>query len=351
MNKTIAKLPRTPLALACLALAACAGVLGLTRSGPQAFPHRKHTVAGVTCTRCHTGLESAPRALHIPDDAACMTCHTKPHDQRSCLGCHAAPNALAALAEAREHLVFDHQRHAAPTRGNCARCHVGIAEGDDHMRPTMATCFRCHDNARDARRCETCHRGLESTGTLPQSHLAHDGDWLREHGTRAASSGDVCQACHREQFCAECHGKTVPALPATRRFADPFSASVHRAGFSARHALEARAEPGACTTCHSSDRCASCHVSRGVAGDGRRSPHGTGWVGPGAADNEHGRQARRDPAACAGCHDGAGQSLCVGCHKVGGVGGSPHPAGWSSQIPLTGMPCRMCHPIGSRATP
>ena len=46
--------------------------------------------------------------------------------------------------------------------------------------------------------------------------------------------------------------------------------------------------------------------------------------------------------------DGAGQSLCVGCHKVGGVGGNPHPTGWSSKLPLAAMPCRMCHPIGSR---
>ena len=71
-------------------------------------------------------------------------------------------------------------------------------------------------------------------------------------------------------------------------------------------------------------------------------------VGPTPADNAHVREARRDPTACASCHDGAGQSLCVGCHQVGGVGGSPHPPGWSSRVPLSAMPCRLCHPIGSR---
>jgi hypothetical protein len=40
--------------------------------------------------------------------------------------------------------------------------------------------------------------------------------------------------------------------------------------------------------------------------------------------------------------------LCVQCHKVGGVGGNPHPAGWSSKLSLDAMPCRMCHPLGSR---
>lgn len=334
--------------VACAALAACAGLLGLTKTGAQAFPHRAHAIAGITCTACHVDMAAAPASLHLPADAKCIMCHMKPHNPRPCLGCHAAPNAIAELVEARAHLVFDHTPHMPVTRGDCMRCHGGIAEGDEHPRPPMATCFRCHDADRSARTCSTCHRDLDGSKLLPQSHLAHDGDWLREHGTRGASSGQLCQACHREQFCAECHGKTVAVLPATSHFADPFTPSVHRAGFVARHALEARADPGACSTCHSPDRCASCHMSRGIAGNGRRSPHPAGWVGLGAADNRHGREARRDPASCASCHDGAGQALCVSCHKSGGIGGSPHPAGWSSRVPLTAMPCRLCHPIGSR---
>jgi hypothetical protein len=343
---------RRALVIACLAITACAGILGLSGSGPRPFPHRAHATAGVTCTRCHRDVSApmAGSALHIPDDATCVTCHAKPHDARPCLTCHTAPGAFAELAEARDHLRFDHARHAATTHGDCMRCHTGIAEGDDHLRPAMATCFRCHDHdaERDARRCDACHRDLEDARLLPRSHLAHDGDWLHAHGTRAASSGDLCQACHREAFCADCHARTAPAVPATRRFADPFTPSVHRAGFVARHALEASAQPGACTTCHAPERCLACHTTRGVAGADRRSPHPAGWVGPAASDNEHGRQARRDPATCAGCHDGAGQSLCVGCHKVGGVGGSPHPPGWSSKLPLSALPCRLCHPIGSR---
>lgn len=335
-------------AVGCLAIVACAGVLGLRRDGAQPFPHRKHAIAGVPCTRCHPDVDAGGTALHLPDDASCTTCHARPHDTRPCLGCHAAPAAIAELVEARDHLVFDHARHRGASRGNCVRCHTGIADGDDHLRPAMATCYGCHahDAARDARQCSSCHKDLDDATTLPRSHLVHDGDWAREHGVRAASSGDLCQTCHREQFCASCHGRSVAALPSTLRFADPFAASVHRAGFAARHGLEARAAPGACTTCHTPDRCAGCHRDRGIAGAGRRSPHPPGWVGP--VDNQHGREARRDPVACASCHDGAGQMLCVGCHKVGGVGGDPHPPGWSSRVAITAMPCRLCHPIGSR---
>jgi len=326
--------------LVIVALAACAGVLGLGPGEPQPFPHRRHALAGVTCTRCHDA--AAPR---VPDTASCTTCHAKPHDARPCLTCHAAAGALDELAQARDHLRFDHRQHAGATRDNCMRCHVGVAEGDRAMRPPMATCFRCHDST--TRTCDKCHRDLEDAQLLPQTHLAHDGDWLHAHGARAASSADACQSCHRERFCASCHGVTAGVLPATVQFSDPFAPSVHRAGFAARHALEARAEPGACATCHTPDRCVGCHQSRGVAGDNRRSPHPANWVGLVAGDDAHGRAARRDPAACAACHDGAGQALCVRCHAVGGVGGNPHPSGWSSRLPRSAMPCRLCHPLGT----
>jgi len=331
-------------------LVACAGVLGLSRPGQGAFPHRRHVIAGVSCTRCHAAVGDGSPALHLPDDATCTSCHKKPHDPRPCLTCHVAPGALAALTEAKDHLNFDHRRHEDATRGNCMRCHTGIADGDDHLRPVMANCFGCHasDARRDARACSACHKNLAEEGSLPASHLAHDGDWLREHGTRAASSGDVCASCHQASFCASCHGVTVPALPATRRFADPFAASVHRAGFAARHSLEARSAPGACTTCHAPARCIACHTERGIAESVRGSPHPVGWVGITASSNLHGREARRDPASCAGCHGGAGERLCVTCHAVGGVGGNPHPPGWSSSRPLSALPCRLCHPAGTR---
>jgi len=331
-------------------LAACAGILGLTGSAPQAFPHRKHALIGIPCTQCHVGLGTDKGALHLPTAASCLECHAKPHDTHPCLACHAAPGAIEELADTRAHLLFDHKQHMPATKGDCVRCHVGISEGDTHLLPPMATCFRCHDHdaARDARTCDACHRGLDNTTMLPQSHLAHDGDWMREHGTKAASSGDSCQSCHRESFCAECHAKTAVVIPATAHFENPFTPSVHRAGFESRHALEARSDPGACTTCHQPERCIACHTANGVAGTNQRSPHPSGWVGLSVNDNAHGRAARRDPASCASCHDGAGQTLCVSCHKVGGVGGSPHPAGWSSRVPLAALPCRLCHTIGSR---
>lgn len=342
---------RTALLIACVALAACAGILGLRdRKRDATFPHRPHAIAGVTCTKCHPGISQPGPELHLPTDATCTTsgCHTKPHDTRPCGGCHGSTTAVGELMAARNNLVFDHGAHVATTRGNCMRCHDAIANGAGPMRPPMATCFRCHDDLEKARRCDGCHKDLVEEGTLPASHLAHDGDWIREHGTRASSSGELCETCHKQSFCADCHGATAPTLPAERRFADPFRSNIHRAGFAGRHALEARSDPGACQTCHAPVRCLSCHVAKGVADPASGNPHPAGWVGLATADNLHGREARRDPASCAGCHGGAGESLCVKCHAVGGIGGSPHPPGWSSRQPMSAMPCRLCHPVGAR---
>jgi hypothetical protein len=54
--------------------------------------------------------------------------------------------------------------------------------------------------------------------------------------------------------------------------------------------------------------------------------------------------ARIDPASCASCHGGAGEQLCVSCHKVGGVGGNIHGPGFASNKSKTrDVPCRQCH--------
>ncbi len=336
-----------------LGLMACAGVLGLRRPGDaRVFPHRAHVVAGVSCVTCHAGIAEAgdDGPLHLPDDASCATCHLKPHDPRPCLGCHTDALAAGGAADARAHLRFEHARHQAVTKGNCMRCHQAVAEGDTRLRPPMAACWSCHehDRARDVRDCQACHLDLAEEGTAPASHLVHEGDFVNNHGVKAASSSDTCASCHAERFCASCHGVTAAAVPARLSPGNPMRASVHRAGFRGRHADEAKVAPGACASCHQPERCEDCHRAEGVTGAGAATPHPPGWVGLTAGENRHGRAARRDPAACASCHGGAGEALCVGCHREGGVGGSPHPPGWSSRLPLAALPCRLCHTSGAR---
>jgi hypothetical protein len=334
-------------------LAACAAVLGLRREPPShPFEHRAHVLRGINCVECHEGVAAAGETgpLHFPSDSVCRRCHEKPHDERSCSGCHGETYVRDAVELARGQLRFDHRRHMRTANGECVRCHVEVTETrPDAVLPKMATCFGCHEH-RDQwtlRDCDGCHVDLRDEGTLPDDHLVHEGDWVREHGTRAASAPDLCASCHSERQCASCHGEgTVPALPARLAFDDVRLSGLHRAGFVARHADEARADPGICTTCHTESSCIDCHTRRGVApGPTTASPHPPGWLTTNGGD--HGMQARIDPASCAGCHGGAGEQLCVGCHRVGGPGGNPHGAGFSSRKDEHhDLPCRLCHGVG-----
>ncbi len=334
-------------------LAACAGVLGIRREPPShPFEHRAHVLKGINCVECHEGVAAAGEVgpLHFPSDSVCRRCHEKPHDERSCSGCHGEMYVRDAVELARGQLRFDHRRHMRAANGDCVRCHMEVTETrPDAVLPKMATCFGCHEH-RDQwtlRDCDGCHVDLRDDGTLPDDHVVHEGDWVREHGTRAASAPDLCTSCHSERECASCHGEgTVPALPARLAFDDVRLSGLHRAGFVARHSDEARADPGICTTCHTESSCIDCHTRQGVApGPTTASPHPPGWLTTNGGD--HGMQARIDPASCAGCHGGAGEQLCVGCHRVGGPGGNPHGAGFSSRKDEHhDVPCRLCHGVG-----
>jgi hypothetical protein len=333
-----------------VALVACARLLGLAvPGGPRVFAHRAHVLEGISCLRCHAGVDRAGDVgpPHLPDTAICLDCHEAPHDSRPCATCHGLPGARQSAQDARHHLRFEHRAHMARAKGNCVKCHVDIARDAVTLRPAMPVCFGCHahEDAFHARDCAACHVDLRAENTTPQSHVVHDDAFVREHGMRAAGALDLCATCHGERFCASCHAATAVVTPDRIRFYDPLGPGVHRAGFRARHADEARVQPGLCTTCHSEDACADCHAGAGVAAAdvNALSPHPPGWLGLPGQRNDHGRAAWLEPATCASCHGGAGEALCIGCHQSGGIGGNPHAPGWSSTLGKDQLPCRLCH--------
>jgi hypothetical protein len=305
---------------------------------------------GIECARCHAGVSSSDNLAHqlyLPTTETCRSCHQKPHDERTCTDCHGLPGTRAALTEAHDTLRFDHKSHMPRVKGNCMRCHLDIESGSDTIRPRMATCASCHEHGEQlvTNKCEPCHVNIRDEGKKPEDHLIHAGNFLREHGLRAAADRASCATCHAERFCTSCHGVTVPGLPERLNFDDPRGAGIHRAGFKSRHVEEAKADPGMCTTCHAPKVCQDCHDKEKLTPTAKaRSPHPRGWLGLPGQSNDHGRAAWREPEVCAACHSGSGEMLCVGCHKVGGIGGNPHNATFNSKKrPKTDRPCRLCH--------
>jgi hypothetical protein len=282
-----------------------------------------------------------------------VKCHEKPHDPRACDSCHGLPYTRASAERAREVLTFSHADHMAKTKADCVRCHSDAGSGASIMRPKMATCLSCHQHDKEmgAQDCDGCHVDLKNEGTMPEDHLVHDAMFAKDHAAVAQTSGELCKSCHTETFCVTCHaGERMPVTPDKLAFDVPKMGGLHRAGFLARHADEARNAPGLCTSCHAPESCQTCHERQDLSASGTlqpRNPHPSGWVGPPGSRNDHGPATWRDPAACEACHGGAGEKLCIGCHQVGAAGGNPHPPGRMPVGSKAVQPCVRCH-VGGR---
>jgi hypothetical protein len=340
------------LTLACATLA--------TRLGPELtdrlkIPHGKHGEAGVACDACHEKVASSPSLAVslIPAMDKCGECH-EVGDDKTCGMCHTHPDSPEARARPNRHLNFPHDKHLANAeiKGECARCHTALPEPAkpvDVVGPSMAVCTACHNHEADydEGRCSKCHQDLGRFQLRPVADFSHRGDFLKEHPL-AARSTVACAQCHDQTFCTDCHAKTVAAR-AEVKFPERIGRLfIHRNDFVSRHTVEARADQARCQRCHGVSYCQSCHASQGLSsqGDTTRNPHppGFGAAGP----TSHGPAARRDIVSCAACHDQGAASICVDCHKVGGVGGNPHPTGWTTrhnadELKRNSM-CLACHP-------
>jgi hypothetical protein len=245
-----------------------------------------------------------------------------------------------------------HAEHLERTKDDCKTCHTSFPEPlrTPAMKPQMAACLSCHEHRSDydQGKCAKCHLDLTRYPLAPIADFSHAGNYVRTHMDDARSGADRCATCHEQSFCADCHARTVPMkieLKLPERVDADF---IHRGDYIGRHVADAQAEPATCRRCHGSSFCDSCHRAQNLTpfGANPRDPHPPGWVLPGSAQF-HGTAARRDITSCAGCHDQGARSICVDCHKVGGVGGNPHPAGWTDRHPResiarNGM-CLACH--------
>ena len=342
------------LALVAMIAGACARGL-LTR-----FPHRLHLASlecggpgqpeCLSCTSCHAD-ETAAGHWTAPAPKNCASCHSK--DTHVFARSTRPPEA--PLPDGKR-IVFEHERHLSQPelKGQCVKCHAGAVglEGGAPLFPPMATCTGCHHHREqfETNVCTTCHRAADLRALEPKSFLAHDAAWPRRHGASAKANPDQCSLCHSQTSCDSCHDSSKALGPATRNPDALERTLVHRFDFLSRHALEARSQPGQCVTCHVATECDACHATRGVSGSIRdgASPHPPLWAsGLGRESNTHANAARRDITSCAACHDQGPSTNCVRCHKVGALGGSPHPTGWRSPEPTTSAQCAVCHGGGA----
>jgi hypothetical protein len=345
--------PRLAPTLLLVAVVVSAGIFAACRSRSDVkFPHAAH-LAGLDC-----GGPAQPECL------TCNTCHTpssedrvgKLPDRTQCDGCHEGDaTMLAAVLTNEPHrpygtIAFDHDRHLAmsPIGGQCVPCHSGVVKAGARAVPPMSQCFTCHEHQEQWNQgeCAPCHAASDLDRILPQSFLRHEGNFAKDHGQLSASDQRLCQACHTQAECNDCHDVTQQFAVERRKPASIERSFVHRGDFMVRHAIEAQSQPSACVRCHEPATCDACHTLRGVSGNvlGAANPHPPGWVGTDTQSSSfHAREARRDILSCAGCHEQGAATNCIRCHKVGAYGGNPHPEGWKSSRAESSEMCRYCH--------
>lgn len=328
-----------------------------TRGLLMRFPHHQHLAElecggpgqkkCLSCASCHTSDEAQRGAWHPPRVESCKSCH----DDSAEVFARSLRPALATQPAGKA-VTFKHDPHLdkPSIKGQCVTCHSGAVavEGTDPLFPPMSKCLSCHEHREQFDRgiCTNCHQPNDLRQLVPASFLRHDGAWTKRHGQEARAKPQACETCHAQTACDSCHDATRPTSPAQRNPEAIERELVHRFDWLSRHSLEADSQPGSCVTCHAKTECDACHVTRGVSPSraGAEGPHPAQWAsGQGAARNSHGLAARRNIGSCAACHDQGAQSNCVRCHKVGGSGGTPHPAGWRSTAPLTSAECSACH--------
>jgi hypothetical protein len=244
--------------------------------------------------------------------------------------------------------------HTAAGQESCANCHaVSTATELPIATPGHATCLGCHEHEQQYAMadCDTCHQSFQEMPLEAIAEFDHTGNWLARHGQMAHSAGSACVQCHQETQCDDCHTAVPSAAPA-RLFPEQTDRELlHRGDFLASHPIEARTQPEMCVRCHSSQSCEDCHAVSGVTelSIDPLQVHPAGWMEPASVDF-HGPQARLQTVACASCHDQGAESNCVDCHAVGGLGGNPHPSGWTDRFAIDeagdNAMCQICHSPG-----
>jgi Cytochrome c7 and related cytochrome c len=318
-------------------------------------PHERHKKGDVECLACHESIfdSESLTTVDLPKEAKCFECHKEEKANKQCDFCHTQPATPATHAVKPRHLLMSHKQHLdmKELSENCVACHTTLPEPGKRVEaPPMEACLKCHEHQEqfDQGRCDVCHQDLGLFALRPISSFAHQGDFLKGHAQLARSRPASCATCHDQSYCTDCHAKTVSASIEVRFPEAVDRLSVHRGNFLGRHSIEQRADPVLCARCHSVSYCTDCHTRTGLTpvGSPGLSPHGSG-INDKASPEFHGTQARRDILSCAACHDQGAQSNCVSCHRVGGIGGNPHPTSWlarhhNEEISQNAM-CLTCH--------
>jgi hypothetical protein len=216
------------------------------------FSHKKHVKdAGLECLNCHAAAteNNGGGKINHPKMEACKQCHEDAMTGNNCGMCHVSGQSKKPFAVELHHKNFSHQAHLK-RNVQCAFCHKDVDKTDyatEKNLPSMGVCFSCHNDKTAPRHCRICHEDPSLKRTPSHDVAGFEG---RRHGLDARFEKLLCEKCHEESSCDQCHRGH------DRR-------KVHPPDIQWTHGFEAKKGDKNCTYCHESERfCARCHEGR-----------------------------------------------------------------------------------------
>jgi hypothetical protein len=266
-------------------------VLGARQEAP--FVHEEHAGLFPVCTGCHQGVETGDPTTEYPAPDQCSGCHD---------GVEFEQVTWTGPTERTSNVVFDHVEHvsellaAGDSAATCESCHsdLGVARMAVDGGAQLATCWGCHAHERD-------------------DHYA-------------SMPADACASCHVPLAESGFGLDRLENLPTPEDH-------EHAAFLIEGHAEDVRSDDVRCSTCHTSDRCAACHVDASLdeivaipgAPEGMEQPVWSSEYPTPATHETIAFEANHEPdggnpAECATCHT---SDDCLSCH----IEPAPHPVG------------------------
>ena len=288
--RTVARTMVRPVAVGLIGLGSVCAPLGAQAQDADLvpFPHEEHEGLFPLCTGCHAGAERAGVGLY-PSQDLCQQCHD---------GVREEPVPWSGPSPRATHVRFQHIEHVrqvadTPSTGfagdsalSCESCHAP-APGTrwEVTASTSETCWSCHAHERPqhfaAGGCLTCHAPLSQSSlgasdlaswSPPEDHEA-PGFLERMHGELAVTSDGMegCATCHTRERCTSCHvdGSLEP-IQALGFAHSGLRLPTYGVAYPtpATHELSnwledhnTLASRAECATCHTQQDCRSCHVT------------------------------------------------------------------------------------------
>ena len=113
----------------------------------------------------------------------------------------------------------------------------------------------------DLRYCTDCHDAEDEQ--FPYRRFMHTDIFSSDHRQAVNQSREVCNMCHGQSFCNDCHGVWVELKPSIKNQTSNTRMMPHRGDYLTRHRIDGRINPTSCFRCHgnpaTAQKCKPCH--------------------------------------------------------------------------------------------